>query len=236
MTVAPPNPEFIPAKHKGGPQPIRAIVLHGTVSHDDPGTARAIARYFQDPPRTTSAHYVTDPIEDIQCVGDHTVAYHCGHNFGTIGHELCDEQTGPASRWDDADSQAIIARAARLDARLCLAYNIEPRRPTIAELKAKGPHGIYDHNDSRLAFGGTTHTDVRDFPWDTYFRLLRAEIAELTSAITPADPPHLSQAPGLVEIARRLQREIAARPKGSPQRLALVAILNDFNDFRRGDF
>jgi hypothetical protein len=195
VKIAPPNPEYIPAKYVGGSQDeILAIVMHGAVSRDDVGTARGIAKYFQNPPRKTSAHYVRDPRETIQCVHDHTVAYHCGHNTGTIGYELCDEQTGPANRWDDADSRAILAGAAKDVARLCAAYDIEPRRPSIAELKAKGPHGVYGHNDSRLAFGNTTHTDPRDFPWASFMQMVVKEYALLTGT-APKPAPTIRKTP-----------------------------------------
>lgn len=193
MTIAPPSPPYIPAKWKGEPnsQPtILAICLHGTVGHDDPGSARQVARYFQTTSRPASAHYVRDPRETIQSVFDHTIAYHCGgHNKGVIGYEFCDEQVGPASRWFDEDSTAILKGAAKDIARLCAAYHIEIRRPSIAELKEKGPHGIYGHNDSRLAFGGTTHTDPKDFPWDYFLRLVKAEYNLLVNAVPGAPKP-----------------------------------------------
>lgn len=179
----PPSPPFIQARFRGGRQVPKAIVMHGTVTADDKGTARNVARWWAGPTSpVSSAHYTVDPGEVIQSVGDHTIAYHCGYNKDSIGVELCDEQVGPASRWRDADSTAILKRAARLVAELCLAYDIEPVRPTTAALKAKGPHGIYGHNDSRLAFGGTTHSDPRDFPWAKFLRMVRAEINEIRDA------------------------------------------------------
>lgn len=182
---------FIPARHHGGNQTPKAVVIHATVSPDTPGTARTIANWWKGPTSpVTSASYIVDPREVIQCVGDHTVAYHCGYNTNTIGIELCDEQTGPPNRWKDSNSQAIIARAAKLTAQLCLAYGIEPRRPSVSELKAKGPHGIYGHNDSRLAFGYTDHSDPRDFDWPAFIALVRKEITAIrTAASTPAKPP-----------------------------------------------
>lgn len=171
---------FIPARNHGGRQTPKALVLHGTVSSDNAGTARNIANWWKGPTSPmSSAHYTVDPGEVIQSVGDHTVAYHCGYNTGSIGIEHCDEQVGPASRWQDADSQAILQRSARLAAELCLAYGIAARRPSIAMLKLRGPHGIYGHNDSRLAFGGTTHTDPRDFPWDQYLRMVKLEVKRI---------------------------------------------------------
>lgn len=181
MTIAPPNPPFIRARHyrEANEKPL-AVCMHGTVSHDDPGTARQIANWWAGPTSPeTSAQYIRDPRETIQCVGDHDIAFHCGHNKAVIGYELCDEQVGPANRWFDEDSVAILKGAARDVARLCAAYDIEPRRPSVAELKAKGPHGVYGHNDSRLAFGNTTHTDPRDFPWDYFMRLVKTEYDRL---------------------------------------------------------
>ncbi len=183
MNYPAPAPKMIAARHKGGRQTPRAIVIHATVSPDNPGTAEAIAKWWAGPNSpVTSAHYVRDPKVTFQCVGDHTVAYHCGSNQDTIGYELCDEQIGAASRWKDADSQAIIRGAARDVAQLCLAYKIQPIRPTVAQLRAKGKHGIYGHDDSRRAFGRTTHTDPRDFPWDQFLALVRQQIDAIKKA------------------------------------------------------
>lgn len=207
-----PSPPFIKARYSGGRQKPKALVLHGTVSSDNKGTARNIANWWAGPTSPkSSAHYTVDPGEVIQSVGDHTVAFHCGYNQDSIGIEFCDEQQGPKARWRDKDSTAILRRAARLVAELCLAYDIEPKRPTIAELKAKGPHGIYGHNDSRLAFGGTTHTDPRDFPWPMFLRMVARQMkkvrAEAAEAASPAPKPtkkpyrlHLMQASMLYSL------------------------------------
>lgn len=214
-----PQVPFIPARHHGGSQTPKAIVMHATVSSDNKGTARQIATWWNGPTSPmSSAHYTVDPGEVIQSVGDHTVAYHCGFNANSIGVEMCDEQVGPAARWQDADSTAIIRRAANLVAQLCLAYGIEPVRPTIAQLKAKGPHGIYGHNDSRLAFGGTTHSDPRDFPWPMFMRLVRKEVRRLRKAaqtpapvVGPAKPKpyrvHVMQASMLYSLTLKQKRE-----------------------------
>lgn len=176
----PPSAPFIPARNRGGSQTPKAIVLHGTVSSDNAGTARQIATWWNGPTSpVSSAHYTVDPKEVIQSVGDHTVAFHCGFNQDSIAVEFCDEQQGPANRWQDADSQAILHRAARLVAELMLAYKIKLVRPTTAALKRKGPHGVYGHNDSRLAFGGTTHTDPKDFPWEQFFGFVRLEVKRI---------------------------------------------------------
>lgn len=167
--VAPLSVPFIPARWHGGTQVPVAIVVHGTVSPCAKGVARATGNFFAHETNKTSAHYVTDPGETIQCVADHVVAYHCGFNNGSIAFELCDPQAGPGSRWSDAPHRAMLERAAHDIAQTALAYHIEIKHVSVADLKAHGPHGIYDHNASRLAFGNTTHSDVGpDFPW-TWF-------------------------------------------------------------------
>jgi len=212
--ISPPSPPFIAARNKGGRQKPKAIVMHATVSSDDKGTARNIANWWAGKTSPmSSAHYVRDAGELIQCVGDHTVAFHCGYNQDSIGYELCDEQKGPASRWQDKDSTAIIREAAKDVARICLAYDIEPIRPTIAALKAKGPHGIYGHDDSRQAFGGTTHTDPRDFPWPMFMRLVRREVKRLKALHAQTAPTvkpqrlHLMQSSMLYSLSLKKKEE-----------------------------
>jgi len=182
---------MIAARYHGGAQTPKAVVMHGTVSPCKRGNARAVANWWHaSTSPKTSAHYVADPGESIQCVGDHTVAYHCGYNTGSIGYELSDPQTGDPKRWGDAVHTAMLKIAAKDVARLCLAYGIEIKRPSVAELKAKGPHGIYGHDDSRRAFGHTTHTDPGpDFPWAHFIVLVQAEADALTHKEKPVSGP-----------------------------------------------
>lgn len=180
--IAPLSVPFIPARWHGGAQTPKAIVIHGTVSPCRRGGARDTARFFARETGKTSAHYVVDPAETIQCVGDHVIAFHCGFNTGSIAFELCDPQAGPGSRWHDADHTAMLDLAAHDVARTALAYGIELEHVTVADLKAKGPHGIYDHNASRLAFGNTTHSDVGpDFPWPSFMSAVHKYAAELSA-------------------------------------------------------
>ena len=58
----PPSPKFIGARHHGGRQNPEGIVIHGTVSSDNRGTARNIAEWWHGPTSpVTSCHYVVDP-------------------------------------------------------------------------------------------------------------------------------------------------------------------------------
>ncbi len=190
--VAPPNPPMIPARWHGGAQIPRTIVIHGTVSPCVPGGARSVANFFANRPASskTSAHYTVDPGEVIQSVGDHVVAYHCGHNQDSIGIELCDPQSGSGNRWADKNHAAMLARAAALTARLCLAYGIPATRVSPSALVA-GKHGICGHADMSKAFKASTHTDPGpDFPWTDFIHQVKAEIAKLKEpAVKPPTKP-----------------------------------------------
>jgi len=202
MPVEPPSPQFIGARFQGGAQVPHAIVIHGTVSPCADGGARAVAHDFVTTSVKKSAHYISDPNETIQFVGDHTVAFHCGFNQDTIGHELCDPQPRPdldPGRWEDPAHAAMLEEAARIDAQLCLAFGSDIHRPSMTELKAKGPHGIYGHDDSRKAFGNTTHTDPgRTIPWHRYLALVRAKASELTQSVTPEPATGRRSARGVI--------------------------------------
>src|ERR1043165_1293742 len=110
--VKPPAPPFIAAKHFGGSQTPRLIVMHSTVKPGcTPGAADVIARYFRIGSSVASAHYVVDPSKVIQMVPDHVVAYHCGENQDSIGVEMCDMPDQDRTRWDDVNHIAMERRA-----------------------------------------------------------------------------------------------------------------------------
>ena len=175
--IKPPSPEYVgPSPHvmhdsNGRPldnKPIRRIVIHCTVTPSTAGTRYGVARGFRESERQASAHYVVDAGGAVQVVYDSLVAEHAPPNQGSIGIELCDAQAGPAKRWADADHQAIIRRAARLTARLCLAYGVPIRRLSVAQLLAGG-HGICGHVDVSHAWHQTSHTDPgAAFPWTDF--------------------------------------------------------------------
>lgn len=155
---SPPSPPLVRAKHSGGDQTPRLIVLHSTVSPCKPGGADAIARFFRIGQNVTSAHYVVDPDKVIQMVPDHTVAYHCGYNQDSIGIEMCDMPDQNVKRWDDAEHRAMEKRTARLVAQLCLAYGI-PVRYCSARALVAGKRGITTHAQMSEAFKRSTHWD-----------------------------------------------------------------------------
>lgn len=186
--VKPPEPPYIPARWQGGKQHVLVrIVLHGTVSPTEEGGARNVAEYFQHTDRQSSAHYVRDPYETIQCVYDHTVAWHDGTNvtyrngigYGSIGYELCDwvaDKDGnplPLSRWDKPLHQSMLEGAAQDVRQLCLAYDIPMRWLTPKQIRM-GWKGICTHRDMRDAFpGSTSHWDPGAFPKERFIKMIQ---------------------------------------------------------------
>lgn len=173
MTIAPPNPPFIPARWHGGPQDkIKWIVLHSTVSPDKPGEAEGVAKFFATENDKTSAHYVVDPKYRFQCVEDHTIAYHCGYNEGSIGIEMCEYPNYDRSRWDDTEHRLLEVNTAHLVARLCLAYGVRPYYVGRLGLLA-GIKGVTTHHAMSKAFKASTHWDPGAWPRLRFMREVR---------------------------------------------------------------
>jgi len=183
-TFKAPSPRMVAARWHGGSQTPRLIVMHSTVSPCKPGGAAATAHFFATEENKTSAHYVVDPETVVQCVGDHTVAYHCGHNQDSIGVEMCDmPDPKNKKRWDDAAHKAMFDRAADLVADLCLAYGIRPYFVKAAALK-RGTVGVTTHAEMTNAFHQSTHWDPGAWRRIRFMRLVRSKIAAKKKAAT----------------------------------------------------
>ncbi|MGH3097912.1 MAG: N-acetylmuramoyl-L-alanine amidase, partial [Streptosporangiales bacterium] len=178
--VAPPTPPFIGTNnfYSGGNLPIQFIVVHCTISPCTCGEATDIAHYFQR--ADTSAHYVVDSCQTRQCVHDWDRAWHCGSpgNDHSIGVELC-AYVPPHGSWGDREHEAMLARAAKLTAQLCEAYDVPKRKIGPGQLAA-GAEGVCGHRDVTRGLGGTTHTDPGSaFPWDHFMALVHGSTPEV---------------------------------------------------------
>lgn len=190
-TFAPPSPPYLgPAAHDSGPgnRPISRIVIHCTVSPCVPGQARRTAEWFRNPASGGSAHYVVDPAEVVQVVYDGVIAWHAPPNPHSIGVELCDALVSPAwdrahrNRWTDRNHTRMLRRAARIVARLALAYDVPIERLDETDLKA-GRRGLCGHVDVSRAFGQSSHWDPGPaFPWPEFLRLVHKRAAKMRKA------------------------------------------------------
>lgn len=186
--IRPPHPPYVgPAAHTstGSNRPVDRVVIHCTVSPLVPGAARSVAAWFRDSDSRGSCHYVVDAHETVQVVYDSVIAWHAPPNARSIGIELCDPLTSPdwdrvhRRRWFDRNHKRMLRRAARLTARLCLAYDVPLDRLTPDDLR-EGRRGIVGHVDVSHAWGQSTHWDPGpSFPWPEFLRLTRKHAARI---------------------------------------------------------
>jgi N-acetyl-anhydromuramyl-L-alanine amidase AmpD len=167
-------------------------VIHCTVSPLVPGAARAVAEWFRNEDARGSAHYVVDARETLQVVYDDRIAWHAPPNEGSIGVELCDALLSRewdrvnAGRWKDADHRRMLRRAARLVARLCLAYDVPIERLDGVDLRA-GRRGITGHADVAAAWNQSTHWDPGPaFPWARFIRQVRRQARKIQQKESPS--------------------------------------------------
>lgn len=175
-----PDIPYIQAKRFGEGRPDGPplwIVWHTMEEDELPDTAERVARYFAtlSDDRTVSAHYCVDANSDVQCVRTGDVAWTVGNragNYRGISIELAGRAAQTPAQWADPYSTAMLRRACRIAARDMARYAIPARWCTIEDLHARRP-GMTTHNDCRIAFGGTTHTDPGPgFPRDLVLALV----------------------------------------------------------------
>jgi len=195
IVFPPPEPEFITARWSGGHQVPSLIVMHSAVVPCREGSARAVADGFARGDRVASAHYSVDPGEVIQSVNDHTVAFHCGYNDGSIAVEMCELPSLKVARWASlrfrgSNRRRMFNRSAELVARLCLAYDIPPRFVAAggtslhtlgswASYKKPERGGITTHAAMTKAFHRSTHWDPGAWPRFRFIRRVRRHMRRL---------------------------------------------------------
>ena len=153
------------------------IVVHDMEATETATRAEATAAYFANPgdARSVSSHYCCDDTSVVQCVLLRDVAWTVGNRPGNnrgINWELSGFARQTREQWLDPFGLAMFAQMAPVVRADAAKYGIPLERRTVPELKAMRP-GITSHNDLRLAFGGTTHTDPGPaFPWDVFLQII----------------------------------------------------------------
>lgn len=185
MVSSPDHPElpFVEAAgyRKGRPDgPPLWLVIHTMEAQESSTTAENTAAYFANPSdgRSVSSHYCCDNNSIVQCVLLQDVAWTVGNTPGNnrgINWEFAGFANQTPPQWGDAYSTAMLTRAAPYFRSDAARYNIPLRRCTVPDLRAFRP-GVTSHNDLRLAFNITTHTDPGpNFPWTWFINLLNEE-------------------------------------------------------------
>jgi hypothetical protein len=112
-----------------------------------------------------------------------------GNNRG-INWELAGFSRQTRNEWLDEFGLAMFNQMVPIVRADAAKYGIPLVRRTVAELKAFKP-GVTCHNDLRVAFGGTTHTDPGEaFPWDVFLETMKGtdmdanQAAQLTDTVS----------------------------------------------------
>jgi N-acetylmuramoyl-L-alanine amidase-like protein len=166
---------------KGRPDgPPLWVVVHDMEASETTTRAESTADYFEDPPdgRNVSSHYCADVNSVVQCVLLKDTAWTVGNRPGNnrgINWELAGFASQSRAQWLDDYGLGMFAQIVPIIQADAAKFGIPLERRAVDELKAFLP-GITSHNDLRLAFGGTTHTDPgSNFPWDYFLDLLNGE-------------------------------------------------------------
>lgn len=175
-----PELEFIEAAEYGVGRPDGPplwIVVHDMEASETATRAENTALYFADLPdgRVVSSHYTADSNSVVQCVRLKDRAYTVGNRPGNnrgINWEFAGFASQTREQWLDPYGVAMFEQARPIIRADAATYGIPLRRCTVADLTAFRP-GVTSHNDLRLAFEGTTHTDPGpNFPWDYFMDLI----------------------------------------------------------------
>lgn len=159
------------------------IVIHTMEAGENSQRAESTANYFANPPdgRQVSSHYCADNDSVVQCVDLDDVAWTVGNrpgNYRGINWELSGFASQTRELWLDSFGRSMLSRAAPLMRSDMARFGIPMVRCSVADLQARRK-GFTTHNDLRLAFGVTTHTDPGPhFPFDILFDLIVGPVQE----------------------------------------------------------
>lgn len=167
---------------------IRLIVLHTMEAPEKLDTAENVAAWFANrhapryPAPKASAHYNVDCDSIIQCVREHDIAWHApGANHDGIGVEQAGTAWQSAIQWRDAYSTSVLAKTARLTAKIARRHNIPIRKLSVEEVRGKKEMGFAGHVDVTNAFPeakGTHQDPGPHFPWDEFLDQVRDHLLQ----------------------------------------------------------
>lgn len=211
-------------------------LIHNTANDATPAEEASYAKRRTD---GVSCHVVADPSTVLQILDLDLDAHHVGSAWGN-GRAIAFELVGRNS-WSTAYWRRVIDRVAPAIAETCRIYSIPVRHLTVEQARKKIMKGIVTHNDARLAWGGTTHTDPGpNFPMDYLLQRVSAEMSgtmsetpatanfvkssayrlldvirmndQVNDRINPAEPNELARVLRRIEIGQAELLELAKQP------------------------
>ena len=154
------------------PRTIQLVVIHTMENAEKPGTAMAVAHYFQTEmkdqngkPRPASAHLCIDVAQVVQCVRYQDIAYGApgtNRNGIHVEHDGFAAQTG--DQWKDEFSISELSLSAQVVAGICLEYMI-PVVFVDAEGLLAGQQGITMHSEVTKACVLANQRKLTDSPF-----------------------------------------------------------------------
>ena len=209
------------------------IVWHDMEVDELPDRAENTAGYFANPGdgREVSSHYCADSDSIVQTVDEDDSAWTVGNRPGNnrgINFELAGRASQTRLQWLDAYGRAMFNVVAPVAARAMKRWRIPNRWCSIDDLRAFRP-GHTTHNDLRVAFGGTTHTDPGPgFPTDHVLSVVGAALDEIGDNDMPdvyyrivAKDPKWN---GRVYVSNRVHRRGPLRGPGTIQSPATAGL------------
>jgi N-acetyl-anhydromuramyl-L-alanine amidase AmpD len=155
------------------------ITIHAT-ANDAP--ARNENSYSKTRKDKTSSHFYVDDEALIQSLNTDLRAFHVGSVKGNaygIAYEITGDNDRSESWWKQNVAWSKLAASIKRD---MAHWGIEAQLLTVAQIKAGRESGIITHNQARLAWGGSDHTDPGEhFPM--------AYLVDLVNGAKPAPAP-----------------------------------------------
>jgi N-acetyl-anhydromuramyl-L-alanine amidase AmpD len=174
------------------------IAIHNT-SNDAP--AEGEADYATRRTDGTSSHFYVDRDSIIQSLDTDKKAGHAASvegNQNAIAFEITGTNDKSRAWWLD---NVYWPELGRVCAILCQHYGIQVRRASPDEMRTNPKvRAFYSHNDMRLAWGGTSHTDPGpNFPWDRLFDAVNGALNPEEADMTPEQDALLKEIRDLVK-------------------------------------
>lgn len=158
------------------------IAIHNT-SNARLASPQDEANYAQVRTDNISSHFYGNASSVIQSLDTSKDAWHAGSSWGNqraIAFELVGTNSSTEAYW-----KKVIDRVAPVMAKVCQIHSIPVQSLSVAQAQSRNVRGFVTHNDMRLAWGGTTHTDPGpNFP-EAY---LIAKVKAAMNPVTPVPP------------------------------------------------
>jgi N-acetyl-anhydromuramyl-L-alanine amidase AmpD len=160
------------------------IAIHNT-SNDATAEEEASYAIHRTDSHKTSTHFYVDKKEVIQSLDTTYQAWHAGSGIGNtyaVAIEFCGDNSKSREWW-----MANINWPAIIDVlyHVCADTGIARQHLSLDDMRAGFKTGFVTHNDMRLAWGGTTHTDPgSNFPLDYLISEVNKKFDGITDPIS----------------------------------------------------